>query len=146
MTTITALLVAAALLWLLLRPRSPQAEFARLHARWSADAKKRGLAPEQMTAEFQFRYAWARLRRLASDAAIAAPGNYKERLAQIASEEAEILALTDRGVAKRFLSVVDTAPLSDILYPDAFEAVYQASADGAPGPVNDDLLAALRRR
>jgi hypothetical protein len=125
-------------------PRSPHAQFRRLYALWSADARHRGLSSEQMDQEFQFRHAWAALRRRASHAAVEHPGHYREKLAEIAAEEAVTLSLVDRGVAKRFLGVVDSVPLCHILYPDALDAVYRERPVMPPVDITEDTLAALR--
>lgn len=103
-------------------PRSPQAMFAHHYRQWLASCRRRGLSPSQVNDEMQFRHAMARLRRRASEATLAWPEGYREEIARIAGEEATTLALVDRSLAKRFLAVVETAPLADILYPEAMEA------------------------
>lgn len=64
-----------------------------------------------------------RLRRRASDEALRWPEGANQIIARIAADEAETLKLSDVSVAKRFLAVVDKAPLSDVLYPDALAAI-----------------------
>lgn len=104
-------------------PRSPQAEFDYRHAQWMQSCRERGLSARQSYEEFLFRNAWARLSRRASQEIAAGPSAYREVIARIAADETKALALADKGVARRFLGVVNSAPLSDILYDDAMAAI-----------------------
>lgn len=127
-------------------PRSLRSQHQRGYQRWSDDAKARGLSAAQMMDDYQFRHAMVRLRRRASDAAIAWPGGYELRIAEIASEEATTLAAYDKKVARKFLDVVNSSRLSDILYDDAMGAVLAAPSPIAYQPTADDFatLATIR--
>lgn len=129
-------------------PRTRAQEFSKLHREWTDDCRRRGLTPEQQSQERNFRLAWARLRRRASEAAMEWPAGHAQKLAAIAKEEATGLALIDKDCAKRFLRVVNDAALSDILDRDAHAAVVKEArtlARSLRSEVSDDLLAALRR-
>lgn len=128
------------------RPRSPRAQFQRHYNDWKVSTALRGLTFEQTQDEFSFRCAWARFTRRASEAAIAHPEHYHDRLVAIAREEAETLAATSKPVAKRFLNVVETMPESDILYPAAMKAILaRRPAIHTPDP-HDDHITALKTR
>ncbi len=104
-------------------PRNALDEFLHRHRQLTHDMRKRGLSGPQMNQEFQFRWAMLELRSKATFAAIDNPGSYKEAIGKAAKEQAHALALVNPDTAKRFISVVDKAPLADILYPTALETV-----------------------
>jgi hypothetical protein len=125
-------------------PRSPEALFQRRYNRWQDGCRAHCLSSAEQQQEFAFRHAWARLRRRVSGAAITWPEGYHQRLAEIARDEASILAVTDQSVAKRFLAVVEGAAHSEILYPDAMRAVMTANRELlAFGRVDHDCIAAI---
>ena len=127
-------------------PRTREQEYFRRHRRLMADMRRRSLSPEQQTQEMRFRRAWAALRRRASEEAMAWPAGHAETIANIGAEEAKVLALVDKDTAKRFLKVVNEAPLSDILYPEAMKAVHQDArsvARSARVEITDDMMAAV---
>ena len=105
-------------------PRSPEGELRHLLWKWEQDCKRRGLTPEQQDAELRFREAWVRLRRRANEAIIADAETYEKALSDIAKEEANRLALTDKRVAKRFLDVVVASSNLEILYADGMKALH----------------------
>jgi hypothetical protein len=133
------------------RARTPeeqrQAEFSRLYDRWMVSCHKRGLTPKQQSHEFQFRVAWVRFRRRVTEAAIAWPEGYQQKISDIARDETKTLALYDKAVAKQFLNVVETADLlSEILYPDGKKAVMSRKIAMYMRPIENDYLDALRTR
>lgn len=124
-----------------------EAEFYRLYLHWSNDCRARGLSPAQKIQEFQFRVAWVRFRRRVNEAAIAWPEGYRQKLSEIARDEANKLALTDKAVAKQFLKVVESSnALSEILYPDGMRAVMAYKPPIYISKIEDDHFDALRTR
>lgn len=115
--------VAAAALTIRFWPHSDQQEFGRrLRDFWH---QRRGVPLADQQAELTVRTAAARLRRRASDEAAKTPRHYSEHIKRLAKEEAMMLAAYDRTAAKEFLAWVESAPLQDILYPEAFKMVYR---------------------
>lgn len=127
-------------------PRSDAAEYRHQYLKRQNEWHKRGLTPSQIVDEIQFSYAMARLRKDASDAAVADPAGYAQTLAKIVVREAETLALHDKRVSRNFVRVVQDMPLSDILYPDAFNLVSSGkTVDQKKLVYNDIDVAALTR-
>jgi hypothetical protein len=128
-------------------PRSPTVLFHHRYREWQESCRRRGLTPEQQNDEFFFRLAWAKLRRRVSEFAVDSPGGYREEIDRVAGEEAEVLARIDRTLAKRFLGVVETSPLSDILYPQAMAKVdgYLRTVSMGYTPTADDIAAVTTR-
>lgn len=131
-------------------PRQGRALFEHRHRQWLASCRRRKLSATQMNEELAFRRAMARLRRRASEAAVKCPAAYEEAVAQIAKEETASLLIRDRGVAKRFLKVVNDAATSDILYPEAMAVIDRHWKDKergrkAPAVTEDDIAAVTTR-
>jgi hypothetical protein len=112
-------------------PRSPHAQ-ASYHLReWFLQARLRGLSAQEQVAEMHFRLAWVQMRQAASVAVVASPKAYRDIVSSCGSTQAKALALIDKSVAKRFLIVLQAAPLSDVLYEDAMIAVNKFWDDAA---------------
>lgn len=115
--------IAAGALAIRFWPHSDQQEYGRrLREFWR---QRRGVSVSDQMAELTIRTAAARLRRRASDEAMKTPRHYSEHIKRFAKEEAMMLATYDRSAAKEFLAWAESAPLQDILYPDAFRMVYR---------------------
>lgn len=128
-------------------PRSGERQFYHLHAQWDHSCRVRGLSPKEQSQEFIFRNSWAALRRRASEQVRHSPADPNKIIAEIAAEEAEILALIDKQVAKQFIGVVNGATLHEILYPDAYSAVEAWGKANVPaGSITADNIAALTTR
>ncbi len=126
--------------------QTPEKEFARLYGRWTSDCARRGLSAKQMIEESYFRYAWARLQRRMTEAVAVWPEGYATDLHRIATDEAKSLALVDPRLAMRFLSVVEDAPASSILYPAALKALVTRKVVVYSAPLTQDSLAAFKNR
>jgi hypothetical protein len=126
-------------------PRSGAALFHHRYRDFDARCRARGLSHAQQTEEFLFRNAWAKLRRRSSAIVLASPSDPNKAIAKIAAEEAELLAVVNKQVAKKFIGVVNEAGLYEILYPDAYEAVEAWGKTNIPvAEITDDNIAALK--
>lgn len=130
-------------LWWWLTPKTAQEEMDRL----DADFQRRyGHLPlkERMALKRNL-YGFARVRRIASAAAVAAP---QDALLAI-SEAAEVEAATMRPSQRRlFLSVVHGSRPSDVLYGEAHEAAFRAAMAHVRRQkkqvITDDDIASMR--
>jgi hypothetical protein len=135
-----------------IQPLTPHQEYQRECDRWIDDCRRRGLTGTQMAQELYFRQAWVRLRRQASDETLKRPAEHDKVIARIAKDEAMFLAKLDKDVARRFLKVVNTSPLGDILYDDAFKALRddcertRLLKGPLGGTVTEDMIAAVTLR
>ena len=136
-------IVAGLAMALIYWPRSGLALYHHRYALWQASCRQRGLLQKEMQEEFLFRNGMASLRRNASEATLASPDYCRRFIAGFAAEQAKVLAIHDELLAKRFLRVVNTSRLSDILYPDALAAAV-GRYDGAHARITQDNLAALK--
>lgn len=143
-----AFFFSIALIWVTVTywPRSREGLFEQRDRRFMHSAAERGLSSAEMNEEYLFRVSWVRLRRRVSEAAIQWPEGYARKLAEITKEEANQLAAIDKGLAKRFLNVVENAEHSEILYPEALRLVLAAEKQLTPvyGQPSDDEIAAVR--
>jgi hypothetical protein len=104
-------------------PRTPEQEAQRAYAEWFEECRRAGLTHEERQREYRIRFSLARLRRIASDRVLQAPAEFRVIVESVAREEARLLALTDAAAGKQFAEIASTLPLSDVLYPDALQAV-----------------------
>jgi hypothetical protein len=111
------------LLWVLEWVAADFDPVQRDYNRFSNDCHQRGLSPKEMFAELDARMALAKLRRIASDAVVIDPDNWRRHI-----DEAVQTVLGDLAATKPQLLGVVGATIrdmsrSDILYPDAIAAI-----------------------
>lgn len=111
-TVFVFLLLLAALLW----PRDEYAEFME-------NCRRQGLDFRETQAAFAIRYAFVRVRRLASELCIERQGKIEASdIADLINDEARMLRrLHDVETAKSFIGWANSCPENEVLYPWAME-------------------------
>lgn len=111
-------IVLGAILKLL--PKSQEQRFDALYRKFTQD--RRGMSFADQQHEFALRSAAARLRRRASEAVLQRPQDHDAIIGEIIKDEAMVLASRDKGLGRSFVNWTGSMSLTDILYPEAFQA------------------------
>lgn len=112
--------------------------------RFQRDAHARGLDSVEVFAELDCRIELARLRRLASDAVIADPQNWKKHLDDAVAESFKHLAGIKPDLLQMYGSTLRHLPYTDILYPDACARVDRVTGVARSAFPHADFSAALK--
>ncbi len=114
--------------------------------------ERRGVPFADQQAELTLRMTAATLRRRTSEAVLKAPAQWDPIVRRITDELALGLMTRNKELAQLFVAWAVTAPLQDILYPDAYKAAYQVMTRPRNMVLKtraehyEDLVASLRVR
>ena len=136
--------------WHVWTNRSPVARYDAALAGFNES--RRGVPLETRQAELTLRNRAARLRRIASEAAIRDPGGYHDAVDKAIADETAQLSIVDRPLGEAFAAWTKSADVDEIFYPVAINRIHRRAVATAvnyaesPESSIDDLVAALTVR
>lgn len=134
----------AALLWTHW-PRHGAALAAQRYRQWRDGRIAEGATPEQLEIETAQRLAMARMRRLASEAVLTRPADYKQIIQEaIAHHAAGLESMHGKESAAVFAQACTALRDDEILYPDALAAAH--AHDPVVAEMEMDMLRERRKK